>query len=265
MKFYHRDNYGTYEGNEEDIEDENFYRRERDSECDSSDDRWDWGSQPQWFQPPMPQWGFWVPSCPPSCPWPRPCPKPKPKPKPKPCPPRPIVRADGAIIPYASGTTPVAITTLSTALPATGFVSAIGFGETQNGITIAAGGELILSTGNMAFVMPRNGTITAIRAFFTNIVPVTLNTSVLQISAQLYFAEPNSNVFRPLDGTRVNLEPTLTGNIPVNSTFTGSERNLKIRVERGTRLLLVFFASITGAPAAAFTITGTASAGVNII
>ena len=263
MKYYNRENYETYEGNEEEIEAENLYRREDSSELGSSDERWGWNTQQPWFQPPMPQWGFWVPSCPPPCPWPRPCPKPKPKPKP--CPPKPVVRADGAIIPYASGTTPVAITTVTTALPSTGFVSAIGFGETQNGITIAAGGELILSTGNMAFVMPRNGTITAIRAFFTNIVPVTLGTSVVRISAQLYFAEQNSNVFRPLNNTRVDLAPTLTNNVAINSTFTGSERNLKVRVERGTRLLLVFFASITEGPAVAVTITGTASAGVNIL
>ncbi len=260
MKYYNREN---YEDNEEDLEAESQYRRENSADFDSVNERWDWGTQAQWFQPPMPQWGFWFPSCP--CPWPRPRPCPKPKPKPKPCPPRPIVRADGAIIPYASGTTPLAITTVTTALPSTGLVSAIGFGETQNGITIAAGGELILSTGNMAFVMPRNGTITTIRAFFTNIVPVTLGTSVLRISAQLYYAEQNSNVFRPLEGTRVNLTPTLTGTIPVNSTFTGSERKLRIRVKRGTRLLLVIFASITKAPAVAVTITGTASAGVNII
>jgi BclB C-terminal domain-containing protein len=172
---------------------------------------------------------------------------------------------EGTIIPYASGTTPLTLTTLTTALPSTGFVSAIGFGETQNGITITAGGELSLSTGNMAFTMPRNGTITAIRAFFTNIIPVTLGATVIQISAQLYFAEPNSNVFRPLADTRVDLTPTLTGTVPANSTFTGSLKNLRVRVDRGTRLLLVFFASITGAPAVAVTVTGLASAGVNII
>lgn len=261
MKYYRREN-GAYGDIGEDTEAENLYRRDN-SDDFYADERWAWDMQSQWFQPPMPQWGFWFPSCP--CPWPRPKPCPKPKPKPKPCPPRPLVRADGAIIPYASGTTPLSITTVTTALPSTGFVSAIGFGETQNGITIAAGGELILSTGNMAYVMPRNGTITAIRAFFTNIVPATLGTSVLRISAQLYYAEKNSNVFRPLEGTRVDLTPTLTGTVPVNSTFTGSERNLSIKVERGTRLLLVFFASITEAPAVAVTLTGTASAGVNII
>lgn len=258
MKYYTRENYGDYEDNGEEAEAENL--RREDSDYDAYDDRWAWDTQ-MWYQPPMPQWGFWFPSCP--CPRPRP--KPCPKPKPKPCPPKPIIKADGAIIPYASGTTPVTITTLTTSLPSTGFVSAIGFGETQNGITIAAGGELILSPGNMAFVMPRNGVITAIRAFFTNTVPLTLGTSTLQISAQLYYAEPNSNVFRPLEGTRVNLSPRLTGNVPVNSTFTGAERHLKVKVERGTRLMLIFFASVTGAPALAATITGTASAGVNIV
>jgi len=261
MRYYHRENFGAFEDNGEDIEAEELYIRDG-SEYDEYDERWEWDTQ-SWFQPPMPQWGYWFPSYP--CPRPRPRPCPKPKPKPKPCPPKPLIKPDGAIIPYASGTTPLALTTLTTALPATGFVSAIGFGETQNGITIAAGGELILSAGNMAFVMPRNGVITAIRAHFTNTVPVTLGASVIQISAQLYYAEQNSNVFRPLEGTRVNLTPTLTGNVPVNSTFTGAERHLSVKVARGTRLMLIFFASVTGAPAVAVTITGTASAGVNIV
>ncbi|HAN21979.1 MAG: hypothetical protein A2Y15_05615 [Clostridiales bacterium GWF2_36_10] len=174
-------------------------------------------------------------------------------------------RQNGAIIPFASGNTPVIITTLASTTETTGFVSAIGFGETQNGSTIGTGGELSLSAGNMAFSVPRNGTITAISAFFTNTAAVTLGASVVQVSAQLYFATPNSNVFLPLGGTRVNLTPTLTGTVPANSVFSATVKNLNVDVARGTRLVLVFFASVISGPSINATLTGTASAGVNII
>lgn len=175
--------------------------------------------------------------------------------------------SDGAIIPFASGNTPVALTTVlnDTAELTSGYVSAIGFGETQNGITIGVGGELSLSAGNLAFSVPRNATITAITAYFTNTPQISINSSVLQISTQLYYSATPNNVFIPLPGSRVNLTPTLTGIVPPGSVFVGSTNNLNIGVLQGTRLLFIFFARVISGAGIATTIGGNASAGVNVI
>ncbi|HBR31109.1 MAG TPA: hypothetical protein DD733_03385, partial [Clostridiales bacterium] len=174
--------------------------------------------------------------------------------------------SDGAIIPFASGNTLVALTTVvneSNALT-TGYVAAIGFGETQNGNTFGVGGELALAAGNMAFSVPRNIRITDITAFFTNTAQLTLGASAIQISAQLFYSPATDIAFLPLPGTRVNLTPVLTGVVPANSVFTGSLKDLKVSVLSGTKLVLVFFARLVSGPSIAVTITGNAGAGVNI-
>lgn len=259
MRFYNRDNvYDAIEGNDDDdVEDVAETLNNRDIRRGNNTGNNQSGSWNQSWCPP--QYNPYPP-CPP--PWPT-CPgkcfcPPTPPPPPK-------RRTNGAIIPFASGNTQVTLTTLATALPSIGYVSAIGFGDTQNGITIGVGGELSLSAGNMAFSVPRNGIITAISAFFTNTIPITVGTSVLQIVAQLYYAPMTSNVFLPLPGTRVNLTPTITGTIPAGTVFSGTARNLSVNVTRGTRLLLVFSLQVTGAPAVISTLTGNASAGVNIV
>ncbi|PKM63196.1 MAG: hypothetical protein CVU97_01295 [Firmicutes bacterium HGW-Firmicutes-21] len=171
----------------------------------------------------------------------------------------------GTIIPFASGNTPVTITTVANGLPSTGLVAAIGFGETQNAIGLGAGGGFVPTNGNMAFSAPRDLKITAITAYFTNILPNSVGASVLQISAQLYYSAQPNNVFVPLAGTRVNLTPTFTGDLAANNIFTGSLENIKVQVAQGTRLVLVFSLSIIGGPTLNTTLIGNASAGINII
>ena len=230
---------------------------------------------PQWICCPPPQ-----PWCPPPQPW---CPPPQPWCPPPPqccCIPgpkgdrgprgfrgprgKPGPANEGAIIPFSSGTTPVILTTVANALPSTGFVAAIGFGETQNNIVPGACGTQNLTATNMAFSVPRDGTITAITAYFTNTASNTVSSSVLQISVQLYRSTQPNNVFTPLEGTRVDLTPTFTGTLAANSIFTGSRENIRVRVEQGDRLVLVYFLSVVSEPTLSTTIVGNASAGVNI-
>lgn len=269
MRFYTRQNCVDDNNNDNDsdnIEDtaENTYRRNARSENNeaSTDYTSYYGQQAGWSTPQCPPPYQCYPQmymlypCPPPCP-PKPCP-------PKPCPPKPTRRADGAIIPFSSGNSLVTLTTVGNGLPATGYLAAIGCCDTQNGILLGTGGELNLSSGNMAVSLPRNGTITSITAYFTNTIPLTLGSTVIQISAQLYYSATPNNVFLPLAGTRVNLSPTLTGNLAADGIFTGTERNLDVRVSRGTRLILVFFLSTTGLPSVNTTLTGYANAGVNI-
>lgn len=253
MKFYTRENdvdedYDIEETNE------NFHKRDDEQKENTSGCYAGCSYSPQCCPPPYPP-----------CPYP---PYPYPPYPPYPYPPYPPYprkkRPHGTIIPFASGNSPVTLTTVADGLPGIGYVSAIGFGQTQNGITISAGGELSLPAGNMAFSVPRHGRITSVSAYFTNTLPITLDVSVLQISAQLYYTASPGNVFLPLSGTKVNLTPTLTGTVPADSVYTASVKNLSVHVARGTRLVLVFSVSVVGAPTLDATLTGYASAGVNI-
>ena len=229
------------------------------------------GCPPQWGCgfPPQPWWGCQYPPffCPPQ---PQCCCVPGPQgargprgfrgPKGRPGDPSP-----GAVIPFSSGNTQVILTTVVGALPGTGLMAAVGASDTLNGIVAGAGGELVLPEGNLAFSLPRDAVITAINVFFTNTLPLTLCGSVLRITAQLYYSAAPGNVFLPLAGTRVDLSPTLSGNVSANNIFTGSAQNLNVNVSRGTRLLLVFSLSVISGPSLNVTLTGTASAGVNLL
>ncbi len=164
----------------------------------------------------------------------------------------------GSIIPFASGVTPVALTSLVGGL--VGTPSLIGFGSAVPGVILA--GNTIDLTGliNEAFSVPRPGLLTAISASFTLTVALTLATSAT-VSAEIYRAPAGSNIFTPT-GVRVDLAPTLTPAITVGTTLSGASSNFApVPVAVGDRLLMVF--TLSGS-ALAGAVTGTASAGVTI-
>lgn len=166
----------------------------------------------------------------------------------------------GAIIPFSSGAQAV-LTTLGDG--AVGTTSLLGFGNSVTGISILGG--LIDTTNifNLAFSMPRGGTITSLTAFFSTNAALSLPTSEVTVSAQLWQSTTPDNSFSPIPGAVVNLPP-LTGVINIGTVLSGEVDGLEIEVEPETRLLLVFSAEITsGIPLEAIVI-GYASAGVNI-
>jgi BclB C-terminal domain-containing protein len=143
----------------------------------------------------------------------------------------------------------------------------IGFGNsatdpTNLGATIdltGATGELL----NFAFSSPRAGTITSIAAFFSTTLALSLVSSTVTITAQLYSATAGSNIFSPVAGTAVTLAPALTGILPIGTTSTGSLSGLSIPVTTGARLLRVFAATAAGISRINVA-EGYASAGVTI-
>jgi BclB C-terminal domain-containing protein len=166
----------------------------------------------------------------------------------------------GAIIPYASGT-PAVMTTILGGL--VGTTSVVGFGINTPGVSLVGGLIDATSLTNMAFSVPRDGTISSIAGFFSNTVALALVGTTVTVQAQLYSAPAGSNSFAPVPGASVTLAPSLTGLVSIGSTSSGQTTGLSIPVTAGTRLLLVYSATATGL-SLINTVTGYVSAGVGI-
>ncbi|PEE18310.1 collagen-like repeat preface domain-containing protein [Bacillus cereus] len=165
--------------------------------------------------------------------------------------------AGGAIIPYASGTTPAILINLVAGTIGSGTL--LGFGFSQPGVTLAGGGDITLTgtIGDYAFVAPRAGTITSLAGFFSVLAGISLGTTSVQM--QILIASAASNTFSPV-GAPLVLTPPFVG-IVVGATASGIEP-LNISVAAGDKILL--FVSLTGASPVA-TLNGFASAGLNIV
>ena len=164
----------------------------------------------------------------------------------------------GSVIPFASGLTPVVLTTLAGDLVSTGGL--VGFGT--NVPTVGVLGTTIDLTGllNEAFSVPRTGTVTAISAAFTVTLGATL-VGTTTVTARIYRAPAGSTIFTATD-VAVNLAPDI-GLVAVGGIVEGSSSNFPpLSVNVGDRLLMVFSTTTTGLLGGV--ITGTASAGITI-
>lgn len=149
----------------------------------------------------------------------------------------------------------------------------LGFGNSFSGASIS-GGIIDLSKSNssnptndpynQAFIVPRDGTITSIYAFFSTTVALSLVGTSVNVQAQLFKAASNSNSFTPISGPTVTLLPSLTGIISTGSTSNGASTGFNTAVHAGDRLMLVLFPTITAGLDLRTTLTGYASAGIEI-
>ena len=177
------------------------------------------------------------------------------------------VAGSSTIIPYASGL-PVTLTTIAGGL--VGTTALVGFGNSANGVSIL-GGNIDLSGAsivagtpiNMAFSAPRDGTMTAISAYFSVTTALSITGTTVTITAQLYRSTTPNNTFIAVPGAVVTLAPALTGLLAIGASSNGLITGLNIPVTSQTRLLLVFSATATGLSLAQ-TIIGYASGGVAI-
>ncbi|MGE7090863.1 exosporium glycoprotein BclB-related protein [Lysinibacillus sp. NPDC048646] len=172
----------------------------------------------------------------------------------------PVDNNAGSIIPFSSGIT----TSVVSRGPDFGFTSSlIGFGTAINGVTILNDNTINL-TGSLseAFSVPRNSNITAISAAFSAIPNPNL-IEVATITAQIYRAPAGSNIFTATNA-RVDLAPPVTNF--VQPTSFGSAEIEPVSVSVGDLLLMVFYISSTIiSPQTNFSISGFASAGINMI
>ena len=171
----------------------------------------------------------------------------------------------GAIIPFASGV-PVEMTTILGGLVGTS--AALGFGNSASGISYSGGGTIDLTGAsgtnlNMAFSVPRDGTITSLSAFFSTTLAQSLVGSTVTVTAQLYQSTTPDNTFTPVPGAVVTLAPAFTGVLAIGAIANGRTTGLSIPVTAGSRLLLVYSATATGLTLVN-TLQGYASAGLAI-
>ena len=146
-----------------------------------------------------------------------------------------------------------------------GTTTLVGFGSSVTGVSIAGGVIDTTTISDMSFSMPRDGTITSLAAYFSTTVALALVGSTITLSAQLYSSTTPDNIFAPIPGALVTLAPALTGAVGIGVISSGLMTGLSIPVTAGTRLLLVFAADVTAGIDIATTVTGFASAGLNIV
>jgi BclB C-terminal domain-containing protein len=150
-----------------------------------------------------------------------------------------------AIIPFASGTPDDLVHVLGGLLD-TGAV--IGFGTSLDGIAVG-GGTVDLTGGagipsNMAFSMPRDGTLVSLAAFVSLAAGVVLFPTNAGIAVQVYRSTTPDNIFSPVPGALVTIPlpagPLLAG------VFASGTADFSVPVSAGDRLLLVARVAVSG-------------------
>lgn len=111
-------------------------------------------------------------------------------------------------------------------------------------------------------MVPRDGTISSISAFFSSTIAAALVGTALEIKAELYSALPADNVLSLIPGSTAVLTPALTGIISIGDSATITQP-LNIPVTAGTRLALVMSITSTGVELISL-VTGTVNAGLGI-
>lgn len=176
----------------------------------------------------------------------------------------PGTAGSSAIIPLASGL-PVSLTSLFNGL--SGIPAFIGFGSSAPGLAVLGSTIDITNPAgtltNFAFSMPRDATITAISAYFSTTLALSLIGSSITITARLYGSAAPNNILSPISGAAVTLAPPLTGTINIGHISFGSIDGLSIPVTTNDRLMMVFSITASGL-SLTNTVAGYASAGIAI-
>lgn len=168
--------------------------------------------------------------------------------------------AKGTIIPIASGDAAIISTKFGGVADKQAFV---GYGTSQTA-TIVKGRIDLTGTPSAAFSMPRDGMITSLSGFFSLAEGKTLVGSEITVTAQIYQSNMPNNSFAPIPGASVTLSPALTGSLPMGAVTSGAVCGLSVPVSKGTRLLYVLSAHVTGGVAVAENLSGTISGGIGI-
>ncbi|MPM87069.1 hypothetical protein SDC9_134162 [bioreactor metagenome] len=120
-----------------------------------------------------------------------------------------------------------------------GLPGLVGFGASEQALTILGASIDIAGLSNYAFSMPRDGTITSLAAYLSATAALAL-LAPLTYTVQVYSS--TTDVFSPVPGALVNI--VIGAPISIGDIFSGVTGSLSIPVAAGTRLLLV--ASATG-------------------
>lgn len=161
-----------------------------------------------------------------------------------PGPPGPASSGGGAIIPFASGSAPLKLTTMLGGPVSQ--VAALSFGHgmelyASHGFIDTQSGASAL--GSYAFSVPRDGVLTSISGFATIAQPLTLVGSSVGIKAAVYISRTPDNFFERIPNGEVLLTPSLTGVLSSGTSVSGVT-DLNIPVTAGSRVMLVFQAEV---------------------
>lgn len=170
------------------------------------------------------------------------------------------IQAKGTIIPIASGDAATLTTKFGGVTDKQAFV---GYGTSQTG-TVVKGTIDLTGISSPAFSMPRDGTITSLSGFFSLAEEKTLAGSEVTITAQIYQSDSPNNSFVPIPGASITLSPALTESLPMGAITSGAVSGLSVPVSKGTRLLYVVSAHVTGGVGVIANIPGTISGGIGI-
>jgi BclB C-terminal domain-containing protein len=116
----------------------------------------------------------------------------------------------------------------------------VGYGSSAE-FAIGSGTINIATGPQLAFSLPRDGTLTSISAVFRVSLYIGIETTT--VTAQVYCSTTPNNVFSPLPGAGVSLV------LPLGSSGTvlsGSTAGLAIPLLAGTRCLTAYTASHSG-------------------
>ena len=180
----------------------------------------------------------------------------------------PGISGSASIIPFSSGM-PITLS-FDNASGDSVLAAYIGFGNNysdpnslSNPINLTGGGGPTDKI-NMAFSVPRDGTITSIAAYFSTINEIKFRNARVTIFAQLYMS--HNNMFVPITDALVKLSPTYSGTINSSGSISnGITTGLSISVTPQTRLLMVFYATAADASSALTpSFSGYASAGITL-
>ena len=168
-----------------------------------------------------------------------------------------------AIIPFASGG-PVSLNFAP--LGVAGTPAYVAFGANAPGVDVFGNPIQLFSSGtatNMAFTVPRAGTITDISASFTVLGAVSIALGTTYVQAQLYLAPAGNDTFSPIPETLLTLEPGITL-LSVGQLLSGNLAT-EVSVAQDDQLLMVFATyNDGGALVGGGSINGYASAGIAI-
>ncbi|MDM5339748.1 exosporium glycoprotein BclB-related protein [Fictibacillus enclensis] len=148
----------------------------------------------------------------------------------------------------------------------------IGFGSSIDGVSIIGATITLGGVGGVfdfAFVVPRDGIVTSISAFFSATVGVIISEDVT-VRAQLWtsttggIADPNSSTFTPIAGAFVDLVPDYDPLVVLGDNAFNTASPISIPVSTGDKLIMVF--SLVGSDSilSLDSLTGFASAGIVI-
>lgn len=139
----------------------------------------------------------------------------------------------------------------------------IGFGASFDGVQVGSGSvDLTGGIGvpsNMAFSMPRAGTLAQISAFFSSVVSIALPPGA-NLVIEIYRSTTPNNIFTP---TGVSVTIPLPTNL-VLGTFVSGTAAAALAVSNQDRLLLVARVTVIGTDAPVTGLAGYISAGLAI-